>query len=42
LHADEFGHIFEILAKNILIASGEHGYRAHAEFEQPLLSGGIV
>jgi len=42
LQADEFGHIVEILAKNMLLASGEHGHRAHAEFEQPLLPGGIV
>jgi hypothetical protein len=42
VQADEFGHIIEILAKNVRRALGEHGHRAHAEFEQPLLPGGIV
>ena len=42
LDADELGHIFEILAKNELLTSGQHGHGAHAKFEQLFPSGGVV
>ena len=42
LDANELGHIFEILAKNELLTSGEHGHGAHAEFKQLRAPGSIV
>jgi len=42
LQADEFGHVVEILAKNVFLAPGEHGNGTHAEPEQPRLPGRIV
>src|SRR5262245_21777749 len=42
LDADELGHIFEILAKDELLASGEHGHGAHPEFKQLFPPGRIV
>jgi hypothetical protein len=42
LEADELGHVFEILAKNVLPASGEHGHAAHAKPEQTLLPGRVI
>ncbi len=42
LTLDELGHIFEILAKNELLTSGEDGHGAHAEFKQLRAPGSIV
>jgi hypothetical protein len=42
LQPDELGDIFEVLAKDVLLAPGHHGHVAHAEGEQPFPSPGIV
>lgn len=42
LDANELGHIFEILAKNELLTSGEDGHGAHSEFKQLRAPGSIV
>jgi len=42
LQADKLGDVLEILAKNILAASREHRYGAHAELEQLLFAGRVV
>ena len=36
LQADELGDIFQVLAKDILIALGQNRYGANAQFAQPL------
>jgi len=36
LQADKLGHVLEVLAENVLVASRKHRHGAHAEFEQLL------
>jgi hypothetical protein len=42
LQADEFGNVFEILAKNVLPALGKNGYGSHAEPKQLIVADRIV
>jgi hypothetical protein len=42
LQADELGNVFEVLAEDVLIASGEHRHGTRAKLEQPVFPGGIV
>ena len=42
LQADELGDIFQVLAKDVLIALRQNRYGASAQFAQPLLCRGVV
>ena len=42
LQADELGDIFQVLAKDVLIALRQNRYGASAQFAQPLLSRWVV
>ncbi len=42
LQADELGDIFQVLAKDELIAASQNRYGAHAKFAQSLQCRGIV
>jgi len=42
LQADEFRHILQVLAENVLIVFGEHRDSASPEFEHLLSAGRIV
>jgi hypothetical protein len=42
LKAHEFGDVFEILAKYVLLAFGDDRHVAHAERQQPLAAARIV
>jgi hypothetical protein len=42
LQTDKLGHVLEVLAENVLVASREHRHSTHAEFEELLSSRRIV